>query len=103
MIRSITKQKPFEEVLELLNGLDRVFLAGCGTCSTLCRTGGMPEVLEMETKLKEKDKIVTGHMVIPVACDELSHEALEEQKQAIGQSEALLSMSCTFGVQTIAR
>ena len=103
MIRSITKQKPFEEVLELLDGLDRIFLAGCGTCTTLCRTGGMPEVLEMASKLKEKDKIVTGRMVIPVACDELTHEAVEEHKQAIGESEAILVMSCAYGVQTLAR
>jgi len=63
MIRSITKQKPFEEILELLNGVSRVFLTGCGTCTTLCRTGGMPEVLEMTSKLQAKDKVVTGHYV----------------------------------------
>jgi ferredoxin len=103
MIRSITKQKPFEEILELLNGVSRVFLTGCGTCTTLCRTGGMPEVLEMTSKLQAKDKVVTGHMVIPVACDELTHEALEERKEAISESEALLIMTCAFGVQTLAR
>ncbi len=63
----------------------------------------MPEILEMASKLQESDKIVTGHMVIPVACDELSHEAIEEQKEAIGESEALLIMTCAFGVQTLAR
>ncbi|NTU48548.1 MAG: 5,10-methylenetetrahydrofolate reductase, partial [Syntrophobacteraceae bacterium] len=52
MIRSITKQKPFEEILELLRGSTRVFIVGCGTCTTLCRTGGMPEVLEMASKLQ---------------------------------------------------
>jgi ferredoxin len=102
MIRSITKQKPFEEILELLNWAGRVFIMGCGTCTTLCRTGGAPEVLEMASKLRENDKVVTGHMVIPVACDELSHEALEENKEALDASEALLIMSCAFGVQTLA-
>lgn len=103
MIRSITKQKPFEEILELLNGVGRVFLMGCGTCTTLCRTGGLSEVREMTSKLQAEDKIVTGHMVVPVACDELSHEALEERKEAISESEALLIMTCAFGVQTLAR
>jgi ferredoxin len=103
MIRSITKQKPFEEILELLNGVNRVFVMGCGTCTTLCRTGGMPEVLEMTSKLQGKDKVITGHMLIPVACDELSHEALDERKEAISESEALLIMTCAFGVQTLAR
>ncbi len=103
MIRSITKQKPFEEVLELLSGLDRIFLAGCGTCTTLCRTGGMPEVLEMASKLGEKGKIVTGQMVIPVACDELTHEAVEDHKQAFSEAEAVLMMSCAYGVQTMSK
>jgi ferredoxin len=103
MIRSITKQKPFEEIMELLDGSTRVFIFGCGTCTTLCRTGGMPEVLETMAKLQQNNKIVTGRMVIPVACDELSHEAVEENKAAIDQSEALLIMTCAFGVQTLAR
>ena len=103
MIRSITKQKPFGEIEQLLNGISRVFLMGCGTCATLCRTGGTPEVLEMASKLKETNRVVTGSLVIPVACDELSHEALEENEEVIGESEALLVMSCAFGVQTLAR
>ena len=103
MIRSITKQKPFEEIQQLLEGTTRIFVMGCGTCATLCRTGGMPEVLELTSKLQENNKVVTGNMVIPVACDELSHEALEETKEALLESEAILIMSCAFGVQTIAR
>jgi ferredoxin len=102
MIRSITKQKPFEEIMELLDGAARVFIFGCGTCPTLCRTGGIPEVLETKAKLQDNNKVVTGHMVIPVACDELSHEALEEHRAAINESEALLVMTCAFGVQTLA-
>jgi len=102
MIRSITKQKPIEEVLELLGGFNRVFLAGCGTCTTLCRTGGLQEVAETAAKLHDAGKMVTGRMMIPVACDELSHEALEEQKEALSESEALLALTCAFGVQTLA-
>lgn len=103
MIRSITRQKPLEEVLELLTGFNGIFVMGCGTCTTLCRTGGMPEVLDMASKLQANNKVVTGHMVIPVACDELSHESFEQQKEALGESGALLIMSCAFGVQTLAR
>lgn len=102
MIRSITRQKPFEEILELIGGSTRVFLTGCGTCTTLCRTGGIPEILQMASKLQENNKVVTGHMVIPVACDELSHEAIEEQKGPMSESEVLLIMTCAFGVQTLA-
>lgn len=103
MIRTITRQKPFEEIMGLLDEYTRVFLIGCGTCTTLCRTGGMPEVLEMTSRLRGTNKVITGHMIIPVACDELSHEAMEEHREATSESEALLIMTCAYGVQTLAR
>ena len=43
MIRSITQQKPEEEIDRLLDGMGRVFIIGCGTCATLTHTGGEPE------------------------------------------------------------
>ena len=52
--------------------------------------------------LTEAQKQVLGWMVIPVACDELTHEALALHLPAMMQSDALLIMTCAFGVQTIA-
>lgn len=103
MIRSITKQKSLEEILGLLEGMERVFILGCGTCVTLCRTGGAPEVEEMTRKLRENGRIIMGSMVIPVACDEISHEALEQMRDPLSQSQGILIMTCAFGVQTIGR
>jgi ferredoxin len=103
MIRSITKQKNTEEILALLEGTERIFIVGCGTCVTLCRTGGAPEVEEMTHRLKGLGKFITGSTVIPVACDEISHEAVAEHAEEIGQTEAILIMTCAFGVQTVDR
>jgi hypothetical protein len=102
MIRSITSQKPFEEILNLLDHATKIFIIGCGTCTTMTRTGGQPEVQKMIEQLKDVKKEVTGWMIIPVACDELTHEALEENIDAIMSAEALLIMTCAFGVQTVA-
>lgn len=103
MIRSITKQKTTEEIVALLEDAERVFVVGCGTCVTLCRTGGAPEVEEMTQRLRELGKLITGTMIIPVACDEISHEALTEHAEEIDQAQTLLIMTCAFGVQTISR
>jgi ferredoxin len=103
MIRSITRQKPEEEIDRLLEGLGRVFIIGCGTCTTLTHTGGEPEVKAMEDQLSGKGKLVTGAVVLPVACDNLTAEAMAEYGQHIDQADALLIMTCAFGVQTIAR
>lgn len=103
MIRSITKQKPLAEVLELLGEMERVFIIGCGTCTTMAHTGGQAEVLAMKQKLVETRKVVTGFMVIPVACDNLTEEALQQNLPAMKESQGLLILTCAFGVQTINR
>lgn len=102
MIRSITQSKSDESIDQLLTGSHRVFIVGCGTCVTLTRTGGTPEVLAMRNRLSNKGKIITGHVVVPVACDHLTQEILSEYGEQIGQADALLVMTCAFGVQTIA-
>jgi len=103
MIRSITQQKPEEEVDQLLEGLGRIFIIGCGTCVTLTNTGGEPEVAAMKQRMSAKGKLITGHVVLPVACDNMTKEALQDYGQQIDQSDVLLIMTCAFGVQTIAR
>ncbi|MGM0665459.1 MAG: methylenetetrahydrofolate reductase C-terminal domain-containing protein [Thermodesulfobacteriota bacterium] len=103
MIRSITRQKPEEELDRLLEGLTRLFIIGCGTCVTLTRTGGVEQVRAMSEALADRGKFITGETVLPVACDNLTGEALKEHGAQIQQSDALLIMTCAFGVQTIAR
>ena len=99
---TITEQKPFEEILQSLGKAKKVFLIGCGTCATICHTGGKSEVLDMKEKLEAAGKKVTGWMVVPTACDELTKYALEESTKEVEQADAILSMSCAFGVQTTA-
>jgi len=103
MIRSITQQKPDEELERLLEDLRRVFIIGCGTCVTLTSTGGIHQVEAMKEELIEKGRMVTGHVVLPVACDNMSGDALNEYGQQIEQADVLLIMTCAFGVQTIAK
>jgi len=103
MIRSITRPKPAEEVDRLLDDAGRVFVIGCGTCTTLTKTGGLEEVAAEVTRLTETGRLVTGSVVLPVACDELTAEALAEHGGAIDMADAVLVMSCAFGVQTVAR
>ena len=103
MIRSITRQKPGEEIDRLLDGFGRIFIAGCGTCVTLTQTGGEPEVKEMRENLSQKGKLITGAVVLPVACDNLTGEAFIEYGTQIDQADVLLIMTCAFGVQTISK
>jgi ferredoxin len=101
-MKSITRAKPMEAVLKGLEGYDRVFVAGCGTCATMCRTGGVDEVTAMNQALEEAGKLVTGTLVIPTACDTLTHECMEQNREAMADAQVALVMSCAFGVQTVA-
>ena len=87
--------------MQFLDKCQGVYLVGCGTCATLCRTGGKSEVLEMKAKLETAGKKVTGWMVIPTACDELTREALNENANDINAADCILVLTCAFGVQTV--
>jgi len=100
-MKSITKQKPFDEVQELLNKFDRVFIVGCGTCTTMMKTGGREEVLDMKERLQELGKLVTGWIVIPTACDEMTEVAMKENEGAIHNANCILIMSCALGVRKV--
>jgi len=100
-MKSITKQKPFEEITEQLDSFDRVFIVGCGTCTTMMKTGGRDEVLDMKERLQELGKLVTGWIVIPTACDEMTEVALKENDGAVYNANCILIMSCALGVHKI--
>lgn len=99
---TITKQKTLEEIMPYLDKCKKVYIIGCGTCATMLHTGGKSEVLDMKEKLEAAGKKVTGWMVIPTACDELTKYALEESAKEVESADAILAMTCAFGVQTIA-
>jgi Methylene-tetrahydrofolate reductase C terminal len=103
MIRSITQAKPKEALDGLLADSRRIFIVGCGTCTTLTRTGGSDEVAAMKEQLMADGKMVTGTLVAPVACDHLTTEIMKAHGAAIDLADTLLIMSCAFGVQSIAR
>ncbi len=98
---SITKPKPLEEVLKSLSRDQKVYLVGCGTCTTIQHTGGKAEVLAMKGKLEAAGKKITGWMVIPTACDPLAQQALATNVKEVEAADCILAMPCSFGVQTV--
>jgi hypothetical protein len=100
-MKSITKQKSPEEIQQQLEGLGQVYIVGCGTCTTMTRTGGQEEVLAMKEHLLGLGKIVTGSTVIPIACDEMTEAAVRENNQAIQNANCVLVMTCALGVQKV--
>ena len=97
-MKSITRQKTMEEIEQSLKGFDRIFIIGCGTCTTMTKTGGIDQVAEMKGKLQDLGKRVTGSTVIPTACDDMTETAMKENEQFIRNADVILSMACALGV-----
>ena len=100
-MKSITKQKPFDEIKQQLDKFDRVYIVGCGTCATMTKTGGREEVLDMKERLQELGKLVTGWTVIPTACDEMTEVAIKENNGATQNANCILIMACALGVHKV--
>ena len=93
-MKTITRQKPFDKILEDISKDGTVFIIGCGTCATLCHTGGIDEVKAMAEKLSEKGKIVSGMAVPPTGCDEMTSEMKRTMRDELRAADVVLVMSC---------
>jgi len=100
-MKTITKQKPMEEIMKYVEKCQSVYVIGCGTCATLCHTGGKSEVLAMKEKLEATGKKVPGWMIIPTVCDELTKYALQAEEKTINEADCILAMNCSVGVQML--
>jgi len=96
----ISKKKPFEEILEDLEGDKKIVILGCGECATATRTGGEPEVAEMKAALEAEGKAVVFTEVVHTGCHELDvKRILRVNKEAVDQADAILVLSCGAGTQ----
>ena len=99
----ISEQKPFEEIMQYLDGEKNVFIVGCKGCAEGCETGGEREVMEMRQKLEEAGRTVTGVSLIDFVCnDQLTKMTLRAHEGKIVASDSLLVLCCGAGIQAVA-
>ena len=98
----ITKQKEFKDILKSLEGQGKVFIIGCGECSTTCKTGGEEEVKKAKTALEGEGKAVTGYCIpsAPCVASKVKLE-LAKNRKAIESSDAILVLACGLGIQSV--
>jgi ferredoxin len=98
-------QKPIEEILEYLEGKEKVVLVGCGGCATVFHTGGETEVKEMAKKLTKRGKQVLAAIAPPFGeftCYlPWSKARLNEYRKQIEESDAILMLTCGDGLQVV--
>jgi len=100
----ITTQKPDEEVFEALEnyGVKKLTIVSCGTCSALCQTGGTEKASEWQQKLLEKGYEIEAVIVSEDVCDNrVMKKDLRKIDEEVEASDAILTLSCGLGVQSI--
>jgi len=99
----IGEQKPLDEIKEMVADYQKVLVLGCGTCVTVCFAGGEKEVgiqasaLRMATGLEGQPKEFT-EATVQRQCE---HEYNEEAADLVKEADAVLSLACGIGVQTM--
>ncbi|MEW6669786.1 MAG: methylenetetrahydrofolate reductase C-terminal domain-containing protein [Thermodesulfobacteriota bacterium] len=100
----IAERKPVEEIKQMAAPYKRLLLAGCGTCVTICWAGGEKEVgilasqLRLGRKVEGKDSSIL-EATVERQCEK---EMVEELREQVGNVDAVLSLACGVGVQTMA-
>ena len=98
----ITKQKEFKEILKALEGQRKVFIVGCGECSTTCKTGGEDDVKKIKTALEKAGKTVTGYCIPSAPCVAAKVKLdLVKNRKTIELSDAILVLACGLGIQSV--
>lgn len=98
----ITKQKNLGELLGYIRKDEKIFLVGCGECSTTCRTGGKDEVLAAKAALEKEGITVTGWTVpnAPCVSAQIRKEFAIHLKE-VKEADSILVLACGLGAQSV--
>ncbi len=99
----VGERKPLAEIAELLEPFRKILVLGCGTCVTVCLAGGEKEAAEtasalavLRKKAGKEAEIDTQTMV-----RQCEYEFIDEDKDKLDNYDAILSLACGVGVQTM--
>ncbi len=100
----VTTQKPLDEVLDYISPYSNILIVGCDGCTQpprgLREAKTLSQLLELGGKLRNKD-FTFKEITHPKQCD--SYLAASILKPQMDGVEAVLSLACGIGVQTLAQ
>jgi ferredoxin len=96
----VAERKPLDQILEALAPARRILVLGCGSCVTVCLTGGEKQADELAAQLRlaarQKGLDLTAEVdCITRQCD---REFAQNLKADPSTYDAVLSMACGVGV-----
>ena len=102
MIRAVGK--PLEEIINMVENFDKVLIAGCDGCVTVCEAGGLKEVKVLGSSLRlhftqAGAAKVFDELSLTRQCDK---EYLAQLADKIDNYDGVVSLACGCGVQFLA-
>ena len=100
----VAEQKPIDEIIESLTGFKNIVIASCGTCVTVCMSGGEKEALAVQGVLEADARAKGLGLSVSVVnlkrqCDD---EFIDDLETELLSGDVILSMGCGVGVQFLA-
>ncbi len=96
--------KPIEEIVESIKDYKKILILGCGTCVTVCLSGGEREARELWKVLKQASlyKGMSPEFQVETIQRQCEIDLVKEYLHVSEEIEAVLSLGCGAGVQTVA-
>lgn len=100
----VAERKPFEEIRDRIQSYKELLIVGCGTCVSVCMSGGEKETELLATELRMANQLKNNNaeireITIQRQCDREYIEAIADKTKTC---DAVLSMACGAGVQLMA-
>ena len=96
--------KPIDQIVESISGFRNVLILGCGSCVTVCLSGGDRETIQLAKELshiryyKDNPPNFQTH-TIERQCEK---DLIDTYLDVPDDTDAILSVACGAGVQTVA-
>lgn len=99
----VADRKPLEEILDSIKDYKKIMVMGCGGCVTVCFSGGAKavELLTSQIRIARKKQDKDIEIIECTPERQCEYEFIDALQNDIETVEAVLSIACGVGVQTM--
>lgn len=101
----VAELKPFDEIMAMLAGSRKVLVLGCGSCVTVCLSGGQKQAEELASLIRLRSQQTGVDITVDVDCitRQCDKEFFDNFKFDPRGYDAVVSLACGVGVGFMSR
>ncbi len=99
----VGRLKPLDEIAASIANYENILIAGCGSCVTVCLSGGDREAMALARELSSPSLYSNEPPSVRVATflRQCERDLVKAYLEVPAETEAILSLACGAGVQTL--